>query len=224
MKRTLLTCLSLAMLAIPGLSFALSEQDKSDLHEFVAVQHMDEMWPQLYPKIASDTSRWVRQFAEADIDESAQLSQGQRARAKDMLDRFMPAAQDDLTAYLKAYDYRQLTDFLAVDVYGSLFEMSQIRQLTAFYQTSTGQKLLRETPAIMREMKAGDKSVMERHFTKPEIAAVMAFYQSPAEQRVQSTAPQVQARIKEFYEKKVEQEVHKLERQVVSQAVAAARE
>ena len=222
MKRTLSICL--ALLAIPGFSFALSEQDKGDLHDFVAVQHMDEMWPQLYPKIASDTSRWVRQFAEADIAESAQLSQAQRAKAKDMLDRFMPAAQDDLTAYLKAYDYRQLTDFLAVDVYGSLFEMSQIRQLTAFYKTPTGQKLQRETPAIMREMKAGDKNVMERHFTKPEIAAVMAFYQSPAEQRVQATAPQVQARIKEFYEKQVEQEVHKLERQVVSQAIAAARE
>ncbi len=224
MKRKLSTCLSLFVLVAPGLCFALTDQDKRDLHEFLEVQHMDEMWPQIYPKIATDTSRWVRQFAVADIDESTQFSQAQRSKAKDSLERFMPAAQDELTAYLKAYDYRQLTDFLAVDVYGSLFEMNQIHQLTAFYKTPTGQKLVRETPAIMREMKAGDKNVMERRFTKPELTAVLAFYQSSAEQRVQATAPQVQSRMKEFYEKQIEQEVHKLERQVVRQAIAAASE
>ena len=224
MMRTHSIFLSFVLLAIPALSFALSQQDKGDLHEFVAVQHMDEMWPLLYPKLAGDTSRWVRQFAEADIDASRQLSPAQRAKAKSMLDRFMPAAQDDLTAYLKAFDYRKLTDFLAVDLYGSLFEMSQIRQLTVFYKTPTGQKLLRETPSIMKELKAGDKNVMERRFTTSEIAEVVAFYQSPAEQRVKETAPQVQARMKEFYEKQVEQEIHTLERQVVNQAIAAARE
>ena len=201
----------------------MSEHDKTELREFASVQRVDDMWLQLCPKIASDTVRWVRQFAEEDIDASPDLSSSTRIRAKGMLDHFVPAAEADLMGYLKSFDSRNFSEYLAIDVYGSLFEIREVRKLTAFYKTSTGQKLLSERSAITTELEAGEENLIGRHFSGDEIDEVMVFYRSPEQRHVQSKMAVVQERIETYYERQLDEEVHKLERQLADAAISAAR-
>ena len=226
MNRLLPACLAVLLLTLPAVVFALSDQDQADLREFAAVAHLGGTVHPDAPATVDALAERLRQLVQEDIDAQPALSPAARARARSELDRRMPRVRDEIVDTLKTtFGGTRVADYMALEGYGPLLGMAQVHELTAFYKTPTGRKLVRELPSIMQDVRAGmsQQAVMAKHFTEPEQLEVKAFYDSPAELRAKEVEPQVEAKATAFYNAQVIEAFHKFEQQLFDETLAAAR-
>jgi hypothetical protein len=68
-------------------------------------------------------------------------------------------------------------------------------QLSTFYSSPTGQKMLMLTQTVLAEDRAGIKDVMHRHFTTSELRDIQRFAESSLGHRVQDPRLQTEMRV-----------------------------
>jgi len=162
------------------------------LVEFIGAYRLAELWPQMAPKIARDSMPRLEDAARADIDADPLSTPQARTTAQARVGGLLPSARRNLEAALQTFDADELASYTALHVYGKYFDTSEIRAMTAFFNTAPGRKLTALGPTILAESRhAGSGDVMARHFDEAELKDIQAFWQSPLGEKMRSTAEQV---------------------------------
>ena len=91
------------------------------------------------------------QFIAADSRFSPEQKAKARAQIKSKMQTFLPKAEDQLSAMFNSRDYLAETEAAMAAYYLGNHSLPEIREITAFHRTSTGQKLLRLAPQAMNE-------------------------------------------------------------------------
>ena len=139
MKRTLLIlalCLAFAGVGAAQQSAADAPATKEDVEKYLKVMHSREMMAQMVDAMSKPMHQMFHEQFEKDKDK---LPADFEARMNKLMDDTM-----------KAFPWDEMLQSM-VPVYQKHFTKGDVDNLVAFYSTPTGQKILREMPAIMAE-------------------------------------------------------------------------
>jgi hypothetical protein len=138
MKRSaslLITCLFLSSVSFAQQNPADAPASKEDVEKYLAVMHTRDLM-----KTISDTmSKQMRQVTSEMLKKQSNVSPEMRERVNKMT--------DDL---IRNMPIDEMIDAM-IPVYQKHFTKGNIDDLLAFYSTPTGQKVVKETPAISAE-------------------------------------------------------------------------
>jgi hypothetical protein len=139
MKRIVLA--TIVLLCSSSIGFARqspadSPATKEDVQRYLDVMHSREMMTQMIDAMAKPMHQMIHQQYEKDKDK---LPADFEARMNKVMDDTM-----------KSFPWDEILDSM-VPVYQKHFTKGDIDHLVAFYSTPTGQKVLRELPAITAE-------------------------------------------------------------------------
>jgi uncharacterized protein len=132
---------TIVLLCTSSIGFALqdpadSPATKEDVQKYLDIMHSREMMTQMIDAMAKPMHQMIHQQYEKDKDK---LPADFEARTNKLMDDTM-----------KSFPWGEILDSM-VPVYQKHFTKGDIDNLVAFYSTPTGQKLLRELPAITAE-------------------------------------------------------------------------
>jgi hypothetical protein len=113
-----------------------SPATKADVQKYLDIMHSREMMTQVIDAMAKPMHQMIHQQYEKDKDK---LPADFEARMNKLMDDTM-----------KSFPWDEILDSM-VPVYQKHFTKGDIDHLVAFYSTPTGQKVLRELPAITAE-------------------------------------------------------------------------
>ncbi|HET8924952.1 MAG TPA: DUF2059 domain-containing protein [Candidatus Acidoferrum sp.] len=139
MKRILLAaafCLCTAMMGFAQQAALDAPATKEDVQKYLEVMHSREMMSQVVDAMSKPMHQMIHEQYLKDKDK---LPADFEARMNKMMDDSM-----------KAFPWDEMLQSM-VPVYQKHFTKGDISALTAFYGTPTGQKVLRELPAITAE-------------------------------------------------------------------------
>ncbi len=114
-------------------------------------------------QMAKGMSTSMRAGAEASIKNNAKLSDADKQKALAKMEAELPAAIDAIQSVLN--DPTLVDDILTetVPVYARHFSADELKQITAFYRTPVGAKMLNLMPQLMGEgMQIGQQIVQRR--------------------------------------------------------------
>lgn len=150
MKRILLAALLLLSVEIPSLGQQAASDapaTKEDIQKYFEVTHSREM---------------ITKMMDATMKPIHQMTHEQYLKDKDRLppdfEEQMNKKADDL---LKAFPWDEMLQAM-IPVYQKHFTRGDVNALTSFYGTPTGQKLLREMPAITAEAMQSMMPLMQK--------------------------------------------------------------
>jgi hypothetical protein len=139
MTRTLLAaifCLATSFAGVAQQAASEAPATKEDIQKYLEVMHSREMLSQMVDAMAKPMHQMIHEQYLKDKDK---LPADFEARANKIMDESM-----------KAYPWEEMLQAM-VPVYQKHLTKGDVDALIAFYGTSTGQKLLRELPAITAE-------------------------------------------------------------------------
>lgn len=139
MTRTLLAaifCLATSFAGVAQQAASDASATKEDIQKFLEVMHSRETLAQMVDAMATPMHQMIHEQYLKDKDK---LPADFEARMNKMMDELM-----------KAYPWEEMLQAM-VPVYQKHLTKGDVEALIAFYGTSTGQKLLRELPAITAE-------------------------------------------------------------------------
>lgn len=139
MKRTLLIlalCLAFAGVGAAQQSAADAPATKEDVEKYLKVMHSREMMAQMVDAMSKPMHQMIHERFEKDKDK---LPGDFEAKMNKMMDDTM-----------KAFPWDEMLESM-VPVYQKHLTKGDIDAIVAFYAAPTGQKLLREMPAMMGE-------------------------------------------------------------------------
>jgi hypothetical protein len=199
----------------------LTDEKRKALGEFSAAYRLAELWPQMAPKIASDSLPRLEDATHADIDAdklpTGKIAEAAHARVAPLLTQ----GRKDLEAALQAFDVDELAAYTAYTIYARYFETAEIREITAFFGSATGRKLTTLAPAILVESrKPGTGDVMARHFSESELKEITTFWNSPVGEKMNRTAEQVREDMHAHFVERSDAAVQAVARRLASQAEA----
>ena len=150
MVKRFLSVLSLCFV-LAGLSFAQTAADapasKEDVEAYLRAVHSHEM---------------MRQIMEAMVKPMQQMAHDQCAKYKDTLPADCEARMNkNMDDMMKQMPFDEMMDAM-IPAYEKHFTKGDMDALTAFYSAPTGQKVLRELPAIMSESMEMMMPIMKR--------------------------------------------------------------
>ncbi len=159
MRKAIVPCLLL--IASCSLGFAQTQIDaatKQDVQDMMQLTGVRDRMPLIYSAMASQLAS---DFADRYRQQhpNANPAEVQKAAA-DATERFQ--------SMLKAIPSDELLDAM-IPIYQKYFTHSDIKAINEFYESPTGQKLLRDTNAMVIETMQAAQSVMKKHM--PEIQA-----------------------------------------------------
>ncbi len=161
MRKAIVTCLLL--IASSSFGFAQTQIDaatKQDVEDMMQLTGARDRIPILYSAMASQlASNFADRYRQQ--HPTANPAEVQKATT-DATERFQ--------AMLKAIPTDELLDAM-VPVYQKYLTHSDIKAINEFYGSPTGQKLLKDSTAMMVESMQAAQSVMSKHM--PEIQAQM---------------------------------------------------
>lgn len=129
-------CLGLGLYAWAQQGFANDPATKEDVENYMAAVHSRELTKQMMQAM----SKPMHQFIEETF-------------AKDR-DRLPPDFQEQMSRFMDDYLNNMPIEEMqqaAIPIYQKHFTKGDMAALTAFYTSPTGQKILREMPAVMSE-------------------------------------------------------------------------
>ena len=150
MVKRFLSVLSLGFV-LAGLSFAQTAADapasKQDVETYLSAVHSHEM---------------MRQILESMAKPMQQMAHDQCAKYKDRLPADCEAQMNkNMDDMMKQMPFDEMMDAM-IPAYEKHFTKGDMDALTAFYSAPTGQKVLRELPAIMSESMELMMPIMKR--------------------------------------------------------------
>ena len=223
---TLLARLALActLAAAASHTFAaapLPEEKRQALAQFLVAYRLADAWPQMAPKIAHDSLPRLEDATHADLDADPFPDRAQSDAAHARVPALLAQGRRDLEAALQRFDADELAAYTAYEIYAKYFETSEIRELTAFFDSATGRKVTAQAPAILVESrKPGAGDVMARHFDAQELAEITAFWNSPTGLKMSATAEQIREDMHAHFVERSEAAVQAVARDLANRAKA----
>lgn len=176
MRRILLV--TALCLCTPLLGFAQTAQNasdapatKEDIQKYLDVMHSREMMAKMVDAMSAPMHKMLHEQFLKDKDK---LPPDFEERTTKMFDDSM-----------KSFPWDEILDSM-VPVYQKHFTKGDVNALIAFYSTPTGQKLLRDMPAIMQEAMENMMPLMQKHLDvmkqrmQQEVAQMMKDYKPAA--------------------------------------------
>ncbi len=202
----------------------LTDDKRQALGEFTVAYRLAELWPQMVPKIARDSLPRLEEATRADIDADALADDAHRAAAQARVGALLPTGRRELeSALLQKFDADELATWTAIEIYGRYFETQEIREITRFFSSDTGQKVTTLGPTLLAEArKPGAGDVMARHFTEAELQEIVAFWNSPVGLKMSATTEQVREDMHDHFAQRSEAVVQGVARKVATLAEADA--
>jgi hypothetical protein len=133
------------------------------VEQMLVAMHARETMAATLKQVGQDVPSKMRHTAAARINADPALNDKQKSDALIKLDDALRQARAQLHAALD--DPALIDDMLAliVPVYADTYTLDEIRQLTAFYGSPLGQKMLAKSPELMgRSMQAANKLMIPR--------------------------------------------------------------
>ncbi len=174
MKRILLAalfCLCVSLMSVAQQTASDAPATKEDVQKYLDVMHSREMMLQMVDAMSKPVHQMIHEQYLKDKDK---LPADFEARMNKMLDDSM-----------KAFPWDEMLQSM-VPVYQKHFTKGDVDALTAFYGTPTGQKILRELPAITAEAMQSMMPLLRKQIeamnerVQQEVAQMMKDSKSPA--------------------------------------------
>lgn len=144
--------LALSLLLMSGAHAADLPADKVQaIHELTETMHMKELAPMVAKQTAVAMHASLEKVMNDAVDRSS-LSDDAKQAAHDKLKTDLPEMLKAADTAMAKFDFVGYMNDVMTEVYGKYFEVSEIRDITAFYHTPTGQKLLATMPKAMPEI------------------------------------------------------------------------
>ena len=216
---------ALALLAIRAVhADPLADDKRQALGEFTTAYRLAEIWPQMVPKIARDSLPRLEEATRADIDADTLPDDAHRAAAQARVGPLLPAGRKELEkGLLQKFDADELATWTAIEIYGRYFETQEIREITRFFASDTGQKVTTLGPSLLAEArKPGAGDVMAHHFTDDELKEIAAFWNSPVGRKMSETSDQVREDMHQHFAQRSEAVVQDVARKVATLAESGA--
>lgn len=150
MKNLLLVvtlCLGLGLSAAAQQGSADEPASRQDVENYLAAVHSSEMSKQMMEGMSKPLHEFIRQTFEKDKDK---LPADFEVRMNNMMDE-----------YLRNVPFEEMQAAM-VPIYERHFSKGDINALTAFYSSPTGQKILKEMPAVMADAMSSMLPIMRR--------------------------------------------------------------
>jgi hypothetical protein len=156
--RTLAVLALLLVTSIPGTAAArqepppIAETKRKLILELIEVMNQRLSSEQLLEAITSELMHVMEQAYASDIRSSSEFT----SQEKDRLIKDQRMMADKMIAkfrerFLAEVDFKRLQEELMLGLYDKYFTQDEIRDLTAFYRTPTGQKTLTVLPSLYGE-------------------------------------------------------------------------
>lgn len=117
-----------------------------------SMQHMVQQLPQM-----------LRQMGEAGINANAKLDAEQKRQALARMEEQMPKVLASMNAVFNDPKLAEEMEQETMAIYARNYTADEMKQVTAFYRTPVGAKMLATMPKVMQEsMAAGQKVMMPR--------------------------------------------------------------
>lgn len=181
MKRLFLAlsaCLAFAMSGVAQQSPADAPATKEDIHRYLEAVHSREMMAQMVDAMTKPMHQMMHEEFLKDKDK---LPPDFEERMNKMMDDTM-----------KRFPWEEMLESM-VPVYQKHFTKGDIDSLVAFYSAPTGQKILREMPAIMGEAMQSMMPLLRKHIDamtermKQEVAQMLKESEAKPGQKPQAT-------------------------------------
>jgi len=197
----------------------LTDDRRQALDAFIVAYRLADAWPQAVPKITRDSLPRLEDATHADLDHD-HADEAAHARVAGLL----PQGRRELQEALLGLDADELARYTAYAIYAKVFDTEELRQITAFYASPVGRKLVDLGPVLVAEhRRPGAVDPLDKHFDAAEQAAIAAFWGSPVGRKMNATAGQVREELHAHFIERSEPALQAVARHLASQAQAAAR-
>ena len=194
---------------------------KQALAEFIVAYRLADVWPQMTAKIARDSLPRLEDATHADLDHDTFATPELAAAAHARVPALLAQGRHDLQDALQRFDADEFAAYTAYEIYAKYFETTEIRQITAFFDSPTGRKLSALGPTILAESRrpaGGDP--LEKHFDENERAEIVAFWKSPLGVKMNATAEQIREDMHAHFIERSEPSLQAVARRLASTAEA----
>jgi hypothetical protein len=181
MKRILLAtalCLCFAVFGAAQQTASDTPATREDIQKYLEVMHSREMMTQVVDAMSKPMHKMMH---EQYLKNQDSLPPDFEARMNKMMDDTM-----------KSFPWDEMLQSM-VPVYQKHFTKGDVSALTAFYSTPTGQKVLRELPAITSEAMQSMMPLLQKHMEamkdrmQQEVAQMIKDSKSPVGKKSQAT-------------------------------------
>lgn len=146
---------ALALLAACLLGSVQADEIPADkrqaIQELIDVMNLKSLGPQMMAQISAQSGTLMKQGAVAAIEQDKRLSPAQKQAELAKLEQDLPALEQDFNDSLAKFDMNGMMQEVMYGTYSKYFETAEIQDITTFYRSPTGQKMLALSPQIMRE-------------------------------------------------------------------------
>jgi hypothetical protein len=165
----------------------LTPERRAALKDFTASQEIERIWSDYLVEQARIGPAQIRQAAYDKLDTLRDIPEADRERLRKVIDSLADAMADEMMREYQKLNITAIVDEAVLEVYGGRFSTAEIRQITAFYKTNAGRKLLKLQPSLKSLLQQpGGREAVERAFTQQELQTVARFSQASAGQKMQS--------------------------------------
>jgi hypothetical protein len=201
----------------------LPDDKRQALADFIVAYRLAAAWPQVAPKIARDSLPRLEDATHADLDADRFADAAQAEAAHARVPGLLDEGRRELQDALQRFDADELAAYTAYEIYAKYFETEEIRQISAFYGSTTGSKLTDQAPAIIAESRRPQAgNVMSRHFDERELAEIDTFSNSPTGQKMHALAEQIREDMHAHFIERSEAALQSVARDLASKAEARA--
>ncbi len=157
----MLTC---ALFASASAQTTTSTEKQAAIKELVFLingdNKMEEMMNAMVPQLQAQQDATMKSM----LDERTDLTVTERKALEDSLaDNKKYSIKRFMDKVMQKLNYNELINDIAYNIYDKYFTLEEIRDVNAFYKTTTGQKFLKSMPPIMTDtMVAMQERVMPK--------------------------------------------------------------
>jgi len=126
--------------------------------EAVSTQFMEQLQAPVASLISNEMRGWIQ---------AQKLAPAEQKRMEAEVDEFVQRVLTRVRAeFPKRVNYRELIEKVITETYDNYFTEAEVKDLIAFYKTSTGQKFIRLVPQITAEMFPRLEKLIGPHMTQ----------------------------------------------------------
>jgi len=128
--------------------------------DLMEAMHYRQMMADMVASMSQSMPSMVRSIASASINGNAKLSDEEKKNALSRVETQMPVALTRMDSFMS--DPALIEEMMGetAALYARHFSAAEIEQITAFYKTAVGAKMLASTPQIMNESMAVSQKVL----------------------------------------------------------------
>ena len=126
--------------------------------EAIANQFMDQLQAVVASQLSNDMREWIKEQKSAPAEQKRMEVMGDET-----VQRILTRVRAEVP---KRINYGELVEKVAVEIYAKHFTEAEVKDLIAFYKTSTVQKFVKILPQLTADLMSGTGKLIEPELTK----------------------------------------------------------